>query len=581
MSELLFVFGTDKQFRPFQHRLHHDSTSFGNLHHTVEFQCQMLFTLDIEHNTAHIRLMHRPHHLCHHREPRATRKGKHFFLVVRNKLLHNRNTCRAEQCLHIVRGDITVRRNGIYNPADTGNIHSKELDFIIGRPRGIHYPRKCRAESHLIGKVHMALCQESGNLGSRRIDGRKNRKNRLLAMQHLLVQHIIHFKHGHQPRSAENSHYSINIVKLLLTILQTEAQMFRRTRSQNINGIPHSRTGEKLTLKFLRHRSFQFRNIQSTLTQCIGQHHSRTAGMGNDGEVFPFQFRQCEDTTYGRQLLARIATHNTRLTEQGLYRRIATGNGPRMRTRRPAAAFATARLDGRNLAALLDERGCMKQQTVGVTDTLYIKKFYSGIRFRIEVFVHVLQHILHADLLGIAHRPYRVELQSLGHGALQYEHRCGTGAGNQVHPLRMQLRDGLAEYTVMPRVHKTDTVGAYQRGSIPVHRFQYAIFQHSTLMGLLTKTGRKDNERLHLLLRSKHLHRIGTKRGRYGKDGKVRIGNVLHIRKGSNTLHFSLFRIHGTKLTGISAAKQIFQDSPSGFVYIIGCPHYHNTGRVK
>lgn len=78
---------------------------------------------------------------------------------------------------------------------------------------------------------------------------------------------------------------------------------------------------------------------------------------------------------------------------------------------------------------------------------------------------------------------------------------------------------GWLEYTVMPRVHKTDTVGAYQRGSIPVHRFQYAIFQHSTLMGLLTKTGRKDNERLHLLLRSKHLHRIGTKRGRYGKDG--------------------------------------------------------------
>ena len=30
---------------------------------------------------------------------------------------------------------------------------------------------------------------------------------------------------------------------------------------------------------------------------------------------------------------------------------------------------------------------------------------------------------------------------------------------------------------------------------------------------------------------------------------RVRIGNVLHIRKGSNTLHFSLFRIHGTKLT--------------------------------
>ena len=28
--------------------------TIADLHHTVEFQCQMLFTLDIEHNTAHI-----------------------------------------------------------------------------------------------------------------------------------------------------------------------------------------------------------------------------------------------------------------------------------------------------------------------------------------------------------------------------------------------------------------------------------------------------------------------------------------------------------------------------------------------
>ncbi len=75
--------------------------------------------------------------------------------------------------------------------------------------------------------------------------------------------------------------------------------------------------------------------------------------MGNDGEVFAFQFRQGEDTTYGRQLLARIATHNTRLTEEGLDGRIATGNGPRVRTRCPATAFATARLDGGNLQPFL------------------------------------------------------------------------------------------------------------------------------------------------------------------------------------------------------------------------------------
>lgn len=60
----------------------------------------------------------------------------------------------------------------------------------------------------------------------------------------------------------------------------------------------------------------------------------------------------------------------------------------------------------------------MEQQAVGVADALDIEQLYLGVRFGVELLVHVLQHIFHADLFGIAHRPYGVELQALGHGTL-------------------------------------------------------------------------------------------------------------------------------------------------------------------
>ena len=54
MSEFLFIFCTNKQFRTFQHRLYHNCPCISNLHHTIEFQCQMLLTFNVQNDTTDI-----------------------------------------------------------------------------------------------------------------------------------------------------------------------------------------------------------------------------------------------------------------------------------------------------------------------------------------------------------------------------------------------------------------------------------------------------------------------------------------------------------------------------------------------
>ena len=98
------------------------------------------------------------------------------------------------------------------------------------------------------------------------------------------------------------------------------------------------------------------------------------------------------------------------------------------------------------------------------------------------------------NLLGIAHRPHRIELQPLGNRTFQYKYRSCPGTGYQIDTLRMQVRYRLAEHTVMPRVHQPDAIGTYQGSSVLIYRFQNTVFQKRTLMCLLSKSGRKNDD---------------------------------------------------------------------------------------
>ena len=138
MPELLLIFRSNEKFRTFQHWLYHDCFRIGYLHHTVKLQRQMLLTLDIQHDPANIRFMHRSNDFCHHRKSATTGKSHHFFLIIRHKFIYKRNTGCMKQSLYMMRRDISVIRNRINDPPNSRNIHSEQFYFRNCRFRSIH-----------------------------------------------------------------------------------------------------------------------------------------------------------------------------------------------------------------------------------------------------------------------------------------------------------------------------------------------------------------------------------------------------------------------------------------------------------
>ena len=138
MTEFSFILGTYKKFRTCQHRLYQYPRHFGNLHHTFKFKRQMLFSFYIKHYATDVGFMNRPHNLCHHGETCTTGKGQYFVFIRRHKFFNDRNTGSMKQRLHIMRLDIPVFGNRIYNTANTRHIHTKEFDLIGSRAGSIH-----------------------------------------------------------------------------------------------------------------------------------------------------------------------------------------------------------------------------------------------------------------------------------------------------------------------------------------------------------------------------------------------------------------------------------------------------------
>ena len=374
VAEFLFVLGADEQLRTLQHGLHHDGGYFGQLHHTVEFQCQMLLALDVEHHAADVRLVDGAYDLRHHGEARAAGKGQHFLLFRGNELVDQWDARRAEQRLHLVGRDVAIVGDGVDDAADARHVHAEQLDFVGCGAGYVHDARQHGAQRHLVGKVHVALLQEVRHLGAGCVDGGQDGENGLAARLHRLVQHVVHLEHCHQPRRTEDGHHGVDVLKLVLAVVQAEFQVLGRARGKDINGVAHGGAGIKLCLQFVRQGAREARHVQSALAQGVGQHHARPARVGDDGEVLAAQLGQGEDAAHGGQLLARVAAHDACLAEEGLDGGVAAGDGARVRAGRPAAALAAAALDGGDAAAFLDERRGVEQQAVRVADALDIEQ---------------------------------------------------------------------------------------------------------------------------------------------------------------------------------------------------------------
>ena len=131
----------------------------------------------------------------------------------------------------------------------------------------------------------------------------------------------------------------------------------------------------------------------------------------------------------------------------------------------------------------------MIQQLIGVGNVFNIQQLHQRVALSIEVFIHIFQHRLDTILLTITDRPDAIELQTLAHSTLKDKHRRGTRARDKVNTLRIEVGDRTGKDGVMPAREQSDTVRTYQRTAILVTDIQDTLFEQSTLVGLLTKTG--------------------------------------------------------------------------------------------
>ena len=423
----------------------------------------------------------------------------------------------------------------------------------------------------------MALAQEFLHLRTGRVQTGKDGEHRLLALQYLLVQHIVGLVELYQTGGAEDDHDGVDVVETLLTVVDGDAQMLGGAGGKNVDGIGGGGTGEELGLQLIGHRTVEGGDVQTALAQRVGKHHAGAAGMGHNGEILAGDGRQRKDTAHGGELLAREAAHDAGLAEEGLHSAVAAGDGTGVRRGGTAAALAAAGLDGGDAASLANERSGMEEQLVGIGDVLYIKQFHMRVALGVEMLVHVLQHVFYAYLLAVADAPHGVELQALDYGRLKNEHGGGTAARDEVDTLGVEVGYRLGEHTVVVGIEQTDTVGTYQGGAITLARLQDTVLKLGTLGRLLAESGRNDDEGAHLLLGGEILYRVGAETCRNDQNGQVGGRQLLGVVKHLDALHLVFFGIHHAEHAFVAAADEIAHHGSAGFVHIVGTSDYHNA----
>ena len=99
------------------------------------------------------------------------------------------------------------------------------------------------------------------------------------------MQHVVCLEEFHESRCSEDNHDGIHLVESVITVVDGSGELFGSTRCEDINRVGNRRSGEELRLKFFGSLTRKLRHLQSAFRQGIGEHDSRTACMGDDGET--------------------------------------------------------------------------------------------------------------------------------------------------------------------------------------------------------------------------------------------------------------------------------------------------------
>ena len=191
--------------------------------------------------------------------------------------------------------------------------------------------------------------------------------------------------------------------------------------------------------------------------------------------------------------------------------------------------------------------------------------------------IHILQHVLDANLLAVADAPDTVELKSLADGTLEDEYRRGTRATDEIDTLRVQMGDGQREDTVMMAVEQSDAVRPYQGSAILLAGVEDALFEQGALLRLLTESGRDDDKGAHPLLGTEVIDIVRAEPGGHHQYGQISLGNLLHVVESLDALYIVLLGIHDMQGTAEASTDNIANDRSAWLVHIVRAADDHNA----
>ena len=168
------------------------------------------------------------------------------------------------------------------------------------------------------------------HLGACCANTRQNGEYRFLAFLYFLVKNIISLVQLHKSWSAEDYHYGIDVLELLLAEIDGNAQLLGRSCGKDVDRVGNRRAREQFFFQFVGSLPRERRNIHSALREGVGKHHARSSRMCDDSEVLARESRQGEDTAHSCQFVTREAAHDACLAEQRLHSRVARCDGTRM-----------------------------------------------------------------------------------------------------------------------------------------------------------------------------------------------------------------------------------------------------------
>ena len=222
----------------------------------------------------------------------------------------------------------------------------------------------------------------------------------------------------------------------------------------------------------------------------------------------------------------------------------------------------------------------MEEQLIGIADILDIEQFDLRIRLGVEVLVHILQHILDADLFAVADTPDTIELQPLDDRTLQNEYCCGTRAADKVGTLGIEIWNGQGEHAMVVAIQETDAVRTDEGSPILFAGVEDALFEFGSRLRLLAETGRDNDEGACLFLLCQEFHVVGTETGSHDQNCQVGGRQVMGIVEGLDTLHFIFLGVYNAQGSIVSSTQQITYDRATWLMHVIGAADDDNAPGV-